>query len=132
MSLTNKILFDSLGDDRGQLLSLEGNKNIPFDIKRVYYMFNTVPGARRGFHAHKQLEQVLVCTSGRCKILLDDGHKKQSTVLDQPNVGLYVGNMLWREMYDFSADCVLMVLASAHYDETDYIRNYDLFLKGIN
>lgn len=131
MSLIKCIPLNSLGDDRGLLISLESNKNIPFDIKRVYYIFNTLPGVRRGFHAHKKLEQLFVCTSGSCNVLLDDGKNKQTTTLDRPDIGLHVGTMLWREMYDFSSDCVLMVLASEHYNEADYIRNYDDFVEEI-
>ena len=128
MSIIKSIQFYPLGDFRGQLISLESHKNIPFDIKRVYYIYNTTAGVSRGFHAHKKLEQVLVCTSGRCKILLDDGRKKQITDLDSPMKGLYVGALLWHELYDFSMVCVLMVLASDCYDEADYIREYDKFL----
>lgn len=108
-------------------MALESNNNIPFEIKRVYYIYDTKADARRGSHAHKVLEQVLVCTSGSCKILLDDGHEKEIFELDSPAKGLYVGQMVWREMYDFSSGCVLMVLASEHYNESDYIRNYDEF-----
>ncbi len=119
------IKFDALGDHRGSLIALEANKSIPFDIKRVYYIYGTKAGVRRGYHAHKSLEQVLVCTSGSCKILLDNGCEKNIVKLDSPVNGLYVGQMIWREMFDFTPDCVLMVLASNHYDEDDYIRNYD-------
>lgn len=119
------IKFNALGDHRGSLISLEANKSIPFDIKRVYYIYGTKAGVRRGYHAHKSLEQVLVCTSGSCKILLDNGCEKNIIKLDSPVNGLYVGQMIWREMFDFTPDCVLMVLANHHYDEDDYIRNYD-------
>lgn len=119
------IKFNALGDHRGSLIALEANKSIPFDIKRVYYIYGTKAGVRRGYHAHKSLEQVLVCTSGSCKILLDNGCEKNIIKLDSPVNGLYVGHMIWREMFDFTPDCVLMVLANHHYDEDDYIRNYD-------
>lgn len=132
MSLIKNIQFHSLGDERGQLISLESHRNIPFEIKRVYYMFNTTAGVRRGFHAHKELEQVLVCTSGSCKVLLDDGQKRQITELDSSVKGLYLGTLLWHEMYDFSLDCVLMVLASNYYDEEDYIRCYEKFIEVLN
>jgi dTDP-4-dehydrorhamnose 3,5-epimerase-like enzyme len=128
MTIIQTLQFTSLGDRRGQLVSLEGSKNIPFNIKRVYYMFDTLVGTRRGHHAHLKLEQILVCTSGSCCILLDDGKQKQTFRLNNPHLGLYVHNLLWREIYDFSSNCVLMVLASEHYDETDYIRDYDQFL----
>lgn len=120
------------GDDRGQLVALEENKDIPFTIKRVYYMYDTVEGVTRGKHAHKSLEQILICVHGSCKIRLDDGREKKVVVLDKPNIGLYVSNVMWREMFDFSPDAVLMVLASELYDETDYIRDYDAFLAYIN
>lgn len=126
-----KIKFQIHGDDRGQLVALEENKEIPFDIKRVYYMYDTGEGVRRGFHAHKCLEQILICVHGNCKILLDNGTEKEIVPLDKPYEGLYVANDMWREMYDFSPDAVLMVLASELYDEADYIRDYDAFLEYV-
>jgi dTDP-4-dehydrorhamnose 3,5-epimerase-like enzyme len=125
------INFDTKGDDRGNLISLEQNKNIPFDIKRVYYIFDTKSGIRRGFHAHKNLNQVLVCILGSCKILLDDGKKKVEIKLDSPNKGLVIKSMIWREMFDFSNDCVLLVLADEVYDEKDYIRDYQEFCESL-
>ena len=126
------INFDIKGDERGSLISLEENKNIPFEIKRVYYIFNTVEGIRRGFHAHKKLKQVLVCVVGSCKILLDDGKSKEEVSLDNPNKGLLIESMIWREMFDFSPNCVLMVLANEVYDESDYFRDYQQFLSYLN
>ncbi|WP_305373331.1 sugar 3,4-ketoisomerase [Photobacterium leiognathi] len=128
MSLINLIEFNCLGDDRGGLISLEQNKNIPFDIKRVYYILDTKKGVARGFHAHKDLQQVAVCVKGSCRFILDNGVQRESVILDKPNIGLYIDSMKWREMHDFSQDCVLMVIANHHYDEADYIRNYDDFL----
>ena len=119
------------GDNRGQLVALEQNRNIPFEIKRVYYMYDTTPGVSRGFHAHKKLEQVLICVHGSCKVLLDDGVEKEMVTLDEPNKGLYISSNIWREMFDFSSDAVLMVLASELYDESDYIRNYDDFMNYV-
>lgn len=119
------------GDDTGSLVSLESNRDIPFEIKRVYYIFDTAKDVIRGRHAHKKLKQLVVCTSGYCKFLLDDGRKKETVELSKPDVGLYLGNGIWREMFDFTPDCVLMVLASEYYDENEYIRNYDEFLKGL-
>lgn len=127
-----KITFQIHGDDRGQLIALEEFKEVPFDIKRVYYMYDTGEGVRRGFHAHKCLEQILICIHGSCKILLDNGTEKEIVPLDKPYEGLYVSNDMWREMYDFSPDAVLMVLASEFYDEADYIRDYDAFLEYVN
>jgi dTDP-4-dehydrorhamnose 3,5-epimerase-like enzyme len=129
--LGNLIQWKSLGDERGELISLEAQKNIPFAIQRVYYIFNTQSDVRRGFHAHKKLEQVLVCINGRCSILLDDGRQRITVQLDSPAIGLPVGAMIWHEMYDFSPGAVLIVLASAHYDEDDYIRDYEEFLEQV-
>lgn len=123
-----KYVFQPHGDDRGQLVALEELKDIPFHVKRVYYMYDTVEGVVRGKHAHKTLEQILVCIHGSCKILLDDGNEKKIVPLEKPYEGLYVANNMWREMYDFSEDAVLLVLASDYYDEADYIRDYDTFL----
>ena len=109
------------GDDRGSLFSLEEGNNIPFEIKRVYYMFNTKEDVRRGFHAHKQLKQVAIAVRGSCQFLLDDGSEKVE--------GLLIESFMWREMFNFSDDCVLMVLADQLYDESDYVRNYDDFIE---
>lgn len=128
MSIIKLIDFLSLGDERGDLVSLEGNKEIPFDIKRVYYLFGTEPCVSRGFHAHKDLQQVAICVKGSCTFILDDGNIREEVVLDSPFKGLYIDSMKWREMYDFSKDCVLIVLASSFYDEADYIRDYEDFL----
>jgi dTDP-4-dehydrorhamnose 3,5-epimerase-like enzyme len=122
-----KLDFITKGDKRGNLIALEENKNIPFDIKRVYYIFDTKDGVRRGFHAHKNLEQVLVCVNGSCEILLDDGKEKSIIKLKNRNEGLFIKKMVWLEMFNFSADCVLMVLASDYYYEDDYIRDYKEF-----
>lgn len=131
-SLVRWIDFSSLGDDRGSMVALEGKKTVPFDIKRVYYIFNTVGGGSRGFHAHKNLKQLAVCVKGNCRFLLDDGKSREEIVLDSPTTGLLIEEMIWREMHDFSPDCVLMVLASEHYDEDDYIRDYQEFLDVVN
>lgn len=126
-----KYMFQQHGDDRGQLVSLEEMKDIPFEIKRVYYMYDTGPGVRRGGHAHKTLQQILICIHGSCKILLDNGQEKKIIYLEKPYEGLFINHNMWREMYDFTEDTVLMVLASEFYNEEDYIRNYDEFLKYI-
>lgn len=123
--------FQKHGDKRGMLVALEEMKDIPFQIKRVYYMYDTVFGVRRGYHAHKELQQILIAIHGSCKIHLDDGNDTAEVVLDKPYEGLYLNNNVWREMYDFSEDAVLMVLASEYYDENDYIRNYQDFLKFV-
>ena len=126
-----KYVFQPHGDDRGQLIALEEFKDIPFRIKRVYYMYDTAPWVVRGKHAHKNLKQILVCIHGSCKIRLDNGKEKKVVPLEKPYEGLYVANDMWREMYDFSEGAVLMVLASELYDESDYIRNYDEFLTSV-
>lgn len=126
-----KYAFQQHGDDRGMLVALEEFNDIPFEIKRVYYMYDTKEGVRRGYHAHKSLEQILICIHGSCKILLDNGKEKKIVSLERPYEGLYVANNMWREMFDFSPDAVLLVLASEAYDESDYIRNYDDFLEFI-
>ncbi|MCQ2516062.1 MAG: FdtA/QdtA family cupin domain-containing protein [Saccharofermentans sp.] len=126
-----KYTFLPHGDERGQLVVVEENKDIPFDVKRVYYIYDTLADVTRGFHAHKCLEQVLICVHGSCKIHLDNGFETEEVLLDKPYEGLYISNDMWREMYDFSSDAVLLVLASQYYDEADYIRNYDEFLKFV-
>lgn len=125
------IEFPSLGDGRGSMVALESGRSVPFEIKRVYYIFGTKAGVARGFHAHKALKQVAVCVSGSCRMLLDDGVRKENVLLDSPLQGLLIGDLVWREMHDFSSDCVLLVMASEHYDEADYIRNYDEFIRTV-
>ena len=123
---------DIKGDERGKLIAIEQFKNIPFEIKRVYYIFDTKEDVRRGFHAHKDLQQVAICVSGSCKFLLDDGNERaENIILDSPNKGLLIDKRIWHEMYDFSQDCVLLVLANEYYDESDYIRDYEKFLEII-
>lgn len=131
MSLVKLINFETRGDERGSLIALEAYKRIPFDIKRVYYIFDTKHGVSRGFHAHKALKQVAVCVSGSCRMVLDNGQKKEEILLDSPNKGLLIEGLIWREMHDFSEGCVLLVLASEYYDEADYIRNYQEFLREV-
>ena len=121
--------FTSHGDERGQLVAIEEIKDIPFKVKRIYYIYDTLEGVRRGFHAHRNLEQILICVKGSCKIHLDDGKDTAEVTLDKPYKGLYISNDTWREMYDFTPDAVLLVLASELYDESDYIRNYDKFIE---
>ena len=128
----NFIPLQKHGDDRGSLVALEEENNIPFSIKRVYYIFDTKEGVRRGFHAHKKLKQVAIAVKGSCRFLLDDGTERIEVVLDNPAQGLLIESCIWREMYDFSSDCVLMVLADSHYNENDYIRDYDAFIIHAN
>lgn len=128
MSLINLIEFKTLGDDRGSLISLEQNKNIPFEIKRIYYIFGTKKNVSRGFHAHKELRQLAICVKGSCRFIMDNGTHKEEIILDTPDKGLMIDAMQWHEMHDFSDDCIIIVLASDFYDESDYIRNYDDFM----
>ncbi len=131
MSLMKWIDFQTLGDERGSLVALEigMEKAVPFEIKRVYYIYHTGLGVSRGYHAHKDLKQVAICVAGSCRMVLDDGSTREEVWLDSPTKGLLIESMVWREMYDFSNDCVLLVLASEHYDESDYIRNYEAFIE---
>lgn len=122
--------FSVIEDKRGSLVALESLKNIPFEIKRLYYIYNTSSDMPRGFHAHKELQQMLICTSGSCRVILDDGQNKMEYLLDNSSQGLFVDKMVWREMHNLSNDCVLMVLASDYYDEEDYIRDYKVFLES--
>ncbi len=126
-----KYMFQPHGDERGQLVALEEYKDIPFEIKRVYYLYDTMNGVVRGKHAHKKLEQILVCIHGSCKIKLDNGFETKVVPLEKPYEGLYISSEMWREMYDFSSDAVLMVFASELYDENDYIRDYEEFLEMV-
>ena len=127
-----KYVFQPHGDERGQLIALEEFKDIPFSIKRIYYMYDTAEGVTRGYHAHKTLEQILVCIHGSFKIKLDNGKESKIISLEKPYEGLYVSSNMWREMYDFSPGAVLMVLASDFYKEEDYIRDYDEFLRYVS
>lgn len=126
------IQLQTHGDERGSLVALEEDKNIPFKIKRVYYMFNTESGVHRGFHAHKSLKQVAIAIRGSCRFVLDNGQERIEITLDNPAQGLLIDSCVWREMYEFSDDCVLMVLADSLYDESDYIRDYSDFIERNN
>ena len=124
--------FPIHGDYSGKLVALEKGDDFPFDIKRVYYIWGTQKDVVRGRHAHRNLEQVVVCTSGSCDFILDDGEHRTTIHLDNPAVGLHIKSNLWREFTNFSPDCVVMVLASEHYNEADYIRDYQQFIKEKN
>jgi hypothetical protein len=120
-------------DHRGNLTFIEGGEHIPFDIKRVYYLYDVPGGAERGGHAHKALQQLIIAVSGSFDVILDDGLNKKRVHLNRPYYGLYVCPMMWRELDNFSSASVCMVLASNKYDEDDYYRNYNQYLaaKGI-
>lgn len=123
--------FKVLGDHRGQLVALEANRQIPFDVKRVFYIYGTQDGVPRGNHSHYKTKQFLVAVSGSCKVTLDDGYNKETFNLNKPNLGLFQDALIWGTMHDFSSDCVLMVLANEYYDASDYITDYDKFLKEV-
>lgn len=131
MSLVKFLDLKTLGDERGHLVVLENNRNVPFEVKRVYYLTDTQPGVPRGFHAHKELLQVAVCVSGKCLMKLDDGVHREEVWLDTPDKAIVIDKMVWHEMHDFSQNCVLLVLASDFYDEADYVRDYPRFLEMI-
>lgn len=120
--------FKIRGDERGSLIAIEENADIPFSIRRVYYIYDTGFGVHRGLHAHKTLRQVMICIHGACTVCLDNGTDKIVVRMDNEARGLLVDSMVWHEMYDFSPDCVLLLLTSDFYDEQDYIRDYGEFL----
>lgn len=119
------IEFTDLGDERGKLVVVEGGQTIPFDIKRVFYIYGSDSTVRRGQHANKESEFVLVNVAGKSKVRITDTHEEVIISLDRPMIGVFIPKMIWKDMYDFSKDSVLLVLASTHYDGTEYIRNYD-------
>ena len=125
------IEFKINGDKRGSLISLEGNKNIPFEIKRIYYIYGANDSLPRGFHAHKKLKQVIIALSGAVTLILENSHGKKVIVLDSPNKGILIDTICWREMHSFTKDCGLLVLASDIYDKDDYINDYLEFKKII-
>jgi len=125
------IEFDVHGDSRGALVAVNALRDIDFEIRRVYYIFNTKEDVIRGHHAHRNLKQVLLCVNGSCQIYLDDGTNQETVLLSKPNCGLYIDGLIWREMMNFSEDCVLLVLASELYDPEEYIRDYEQFRREI-
>ncbi|NWK80877.1 FdtA/QdtA family cupin domain-containing protein [Acinetobacter sp. SwsAc4] len=131
MSLIQLIDLPNFGDQRGELVAIESNQSIPFEIKRLYYIFKT-KNQSRGFHAHINLKQVAICLKGSCRFVLDNGHLKDEILLASPTKGLLIESLIWREIRDFSDDCVLLILANEHYNENDYIRNYQAFLNKVS
>ena len=120
-----------ISDPRGNLTFIEGGRHVPFDIRRVYYLYDVPGGAERGGHAHKALHQLIVAMSGSFDVILDDGYEKKRIDLNRSYNGLYVCPMIWRELDNFSSGSVCMVLASNHYDESDYYRDYPQFLNAL-
>ena len=124
------ISLPKIQDPRGNLTFIEGGTHVDFDIQRVYYLYDVPGGSSRGGHAHKALRQLIIAMSGSFDVLLDDGQEKRTFHLNRSYVGLYVCPMIWRELDNFSSGSVCMVLASNHYDEADYFRDYDNFLRA--
>lgn len=127
-----KILeFGEFGDERGNLVVAEGCMDIPFDIKRVFYMYGSDPLVVRGQHANRKTEFVLINVGGTSKVKIDNGHDSAVIELNKPRMGLYIPTMVWKDMYDFSKDSILLVLASEHYDGSEYIRDYEQYIKEV-
>lgn len=123
------INFADLGDERGKLVVVEGGQTIPFDIKRVFYIYGSDATVVRGEHANQESEFVLINVAGTSKVRITDGKEELIVELNKPMMGVYIPKMIWKDMYDFSADSVLLVLASTHYDGKEYIRSYDQYLQ---
>ena len=121
--------FGDLGDKRGKLVVVEGNMDIPFEIKRVFYIYGSDNEVVRGQHANRESEFVLINVGGTSKVRIDNGHSEAVIELNKPMMGLYIPTMVWKDMYDFSEDSILLVLASTHYDGNEYIRNYEDYKK---
>ena len=130
-SKAKSIRFNQLGDDRGHLVVVEGLKDVPFDIKRVFYIYGSDQDVVRGQHANRKTEFVLINVSGTSKVTTDDGYEKITYNLDEPHMGVYIPEMVWKDMYDFSENSVLLVLASEYYDGSEYIRDYEEFIKEV-
>ena len=127
-----KILeFGDLGDNRGNLVVVEGEQDIPFEIKRVFYIYGSDEKVIRGQHANRKAEFVLINVSGTSKVRVDNGFQEEIIELNRPRMGLYLPTMLWKDMYDFSRDSVLLVLSNIHYDGGEYIRDYEEYLKEV-
>ena len=128
-----KILeFGDLGDERGKLVVVEGAQDIPFDIQRVFYIYGSDSEVVRGQHANRNSEFVLINVSGSSKVRVDNGFEEDIIELNRPRMGLYLPTMLWKDMYDFSPDSILLVLSSEHYDAEEYIRDHDEFVREVN
>ena len=125
------IEFNDLGDERGKLVVIEGNESIPFDIKRVFYIYGSDASIVRGQHANRESEFVLINVAGTSKVRVTDGNEELVIELNRPMMGVYIPKMIWKDMYDFSEDSVLLVLASTHYDGKEYIRDYEEYMKEV-
>lgn len=126
------IEFGEYGDERGNLVVAEcGGVDVPFDVKRVFYIYGSDSSVIRGRHANRRTEFVLINVAGSSKVKIDNGYESDIVELNRPRMALYIPSMLWKDMYDFSPDSVLLVLASEHYDGNEYIRDYDTYLKMV-
>lgn len=123
--------FPDFGDERGNLVVVESGVDIPFEVKRAFYIYGSDSEVIRGRHANRKSEFVMINVSGKSKVKADNGHEQQIIELDRPRMGLYLSTMIWKDMYDFSVDSVLLVLASEHYDAEEYIRDYDEYIREI-
>lgn len=121
--------FPDLGDERGKLVVVESEESVPFEIKRIFYIYGSDDSVKRGQHANRESEFVLINVSGTSKVRIDNGHSEAIVELDRPRMGLYIPKMVWKDMYDFSEDSVLLVIASTHYDGNEYIRDYNSYLE---
>lgn len=132
MNKVRMLEFPQRGDERGHLVIVEGNQDIPFEIKRAFYIYGSDTNVVRGRHANRESEFVLINVAGTSKVKVKDGQGNEAVYcLDRPHTGIYLPNMIWKDMYDFSSDSVLLVLASTHYKAEEYIRDYDEFVKEI-
>lgn len=127
-----RIVFQQKGDERGSLVVIESNKDIPFEIKRVFYMIHTLNDVARGQHANQESDFILVNVQGSIKIKTHDGKKEEVYILDKKDEGIYIPHMIWKEMYDFSDDAILIVFSNYHYNENEYIRDFEQYCKLIN
>lgn len=123
------IKFKDITDKYGHLTPIESKIDTPFEVKRIYYITKVEQGITRGFHSHRKLHQVLICLNGSVKVRIKNPNEEEVIELNDPSVGLYIGTLIWREMFDFTEGSVLLVLASEYYDENDYIRNYDFYIE---
>lgn len=126
------LFFKESGDERGKLVIIESFQDVPFDIKRIFYIYGSDRDVIRGCHANRKSEFVLINVCGSSKVKVFDGKMEEIFVLDKPNSGIYLPKMVWKDMYDFSEDSILLVLSSEHYDSNEYIRDYEEYIKEVN
>jgi hypothetical protein len=130
--IIEEIILNVNGDNTGKLVSIESKKNIPFNIERIFYIYGTSGDSIRGKHANKNSQFVMVCLNGSVKVMVDDGKNKEEVLLNNPFSAIFIPKMTWKEMYDFSTDCILLVISDCVYDSEEYIKNYDLFLEVVS